>query len=58
MSDFKSPEGSFAKVETGQTAGKPRQSGVPSAGITNESRGKLAPTGAGPATGANGTRIR
>jgi len=55
MADFKSPAGSFDNSH-----GKdrdPKQSGVPSAGITNESRGKLAPTGAGPGVGPGGTKI-
>lgn len=56
MADFKSPAGSF---DNGHSKDRgPKSSGTPSAGITNESRGRKGDTGPGPATGPNGTRIR
>ena len=58
MADFKSPSGSFAKVESGQKGGQVRKGGVPTAGITNESKGKVAQSGPGPGVGANSTRIK
>lgn len=54
--DFKSPAGSYAKGSTGETG--PKQSGKPSTGFDNGSRGKLGETAPGPGVGANGNRIR
>lgn len=53
MSDFGKQKGKFGPSPTRE----PKSSGKPSAGITNESRGNLAPTGPGPGTPPNGKRI-
>lgn len=56
MADFKNPAGSF---NTSHAADRdPKKSGTPSAGITNDSKGQRNPTGAGPGTPANSSRIR
>lgn len=54
--DFKAPGGGFDNSHGKDV--DPKGTGVPSAGITNDSKGKLADAGPGPGTGANSTRIR
>lgn len=56
MADFKSPAGSFAKITSHMR--EPKKSGKPTAGITNDSKGKRSPAGPGPGTRPNGSRIR
>lgn len=59
MSDFKSPAGSFAKIESGQTGGQPRAKGEkPSTGFDNSTHGQQAAKGPGQGMPANGKRIR
>lgn len=55
MADFSKPAGRY---DTGHDHERtPKSSGKPTAGITNDSKGKLGETGAGPANGRNGSRI-
>ena len=54
VKDFKSPGGGFGPAQSRD----PKSSGKPSAGITNDSKGKQGEYGPGPGTGANGSRIR
>ena len=56
MSDFKNPEGDFAKVEG--TTRDARKSGTPSVGFDNSTRGKRAEAGPGPGVPPNSARIR